>query len=398
MPLVFVHGVATRPTKEQQAEIVQRDALLRAIVFQDDEATILNPDWGSRAVAFSPDLPWLPNPRSLEAFDASGEEDDGAERFEVGLGEIATQDAAQAVDLAVLSALEQAVRDAAASDRPRDAADPQLLELARLAADYVGPHLTDETDAPRGLAELAAGSDEGFADALDAEFEALAPADVEAYGLFGRLRDAVSGLPGLVGNGLSDMVLKRKRRSLSHAVALFLGDIFVYLRERDTAGPGGTATRLFAPILDDLIAAAAAARATREPFVVIGHSLGGVLLYDLLTDRACLARIEAEAPGFAIDLWLTVGSQPGFFADLGLYAGKPRTASGLLARPSPVRAWHNVYDFTDVFSFLCAPFFEDVADFGYDTRVDLIHAHSGYFKRPSFYKRLQLRLRDLGHL
>jgi hypothetical protein len=106
----------------------------------------------------------------------------------------------------------------------------------------------------------------------------------------------------------------------------------------------------------------------------VGHSLGGVILYDLLTDRAVLERIEAETGvPLAVDALFTVGSQPGFFADLGLYSKKP-TAESKLARPSPVAAWMNVFDFTDVFSFLCAPMFDDVKDFGYDTVVNLIHA------------------------
>jgi hypothetical protein len=177
-----------------------------------------------------------------------------------------------------------------------------------------------------------------------------------------------------------------------------LGDVFFYLRQRDVTGPAGTAARLFDPILVDLIKAAQSERAEREPFVVVGHSLGGVLLYDILTDRTCLDRLEAEAPGFKIDAWLTVGSQPGFFADLKLYGDRPKDAAGRLAKPACVANWMNVYDFTDVLSFLSAPFFADVEDFGYDTAVDLLHAHSAYFKRPSFYKRLELRLKGLGHL
>jgi alpha-beta hydrolase superfamily lysophospholipase len=156
--------------------------------------------------------------------------------------------------------------------------------------------------------------------------------------------------------------------------------------------------RLFEPIILDLIKAAKVERASREPLVVVGHSLGGVLLYDILTDRDCLDRLEREAPGFKIDAWLTVGSQPGFFADLGLYPDKPKNAAGQLSKPACVNNCLNVYDFTDVFSFLCKPFFEGVDDFGYDTAVDLIHAHSAYFKRPSFYKRLELRLHGLSYL
>ena len=186
-----------------------------------------------------------------------------------------------------------------------------------------------------------------------------------------------------------------KRRDLSKSVAFFLGDIFVYLRQHDVAGDQGVQARLFTPILDDLIAAHHAPRRAQEPFVVVGHSLGGVLLYDLLTDPVCLNRLRTEAAGLKIDLLATVGSQPGFFADLKLYRDKPR-AGNLLAKPANVAAWHNVFDYTDVFSFLAARAFDGVMDFGYDTAVNVLAAHSAYFKRPSFYQRMRKRLQILG--
>ena len=196
-----------------------------------------------------------------------------------------------------------------------------------------------------------------------------------------KIKEGISALGGWIGNATSDAVLRLKRRTLSHGAALFLGDVFVYLRQREVAGAEGTRQRLFAPIIADLIKAAKIPRQPKEPFVVVGHSLGGVLLYDILTDPPSLQQITAEVPEFRIDLWLTVGSQPGFFADLGLYSDKPRPTAKL-KRPDCVSNWLNVYDFTDVFSFLCAPFFDGVDDFGYDTKIDLFEAHSAYFLRP----------------
>jgi hypothetical protein len=83
------------------------------------------------------------------------------------------------------------------------------------------------------------------------------------------------------------------------------------------------------------------------------------------------------------------------FADFGLFLNRAKNSSGRYNKPLCVANWLNVYDYTDVFSFLCAPFFDDVDDFGYDTVVDLLQAHSAYFKRSSFYKRLELRLKEL---
>lgn len=44
MPLVHVHGVATRPTKEYLAFVKQRDALYRSLVFKSETTMICNPD------------------------------------------------------------------------------------------------------------------------------------------------------------------------------------------------------------------------------------------------------------------------------------------------------------------------------------------------------------------
>src|SRR4051812_41890473 len=127
MPLVFVHGVAKRPSDEQKAEVEQRSALFRAITFRNDAVMVFNPDWGSNAVAFTESLPWLPTPEATSRPFAASEAalSDGTAR-EVGLGRIAKVDGAQAVDLPVLAALEEAV----ATGDPARAVDKELIALA----------------------------------------------------------------------------------------------------------------------------------------------------------------------------------------------------------------------------------------------------------------------------
>lgn len=390
MPLVHVHGVATRPTKEYLAFVEQRDALYRSLVFQSKTTTIRNPDWGSHAVQFSDDLRWLPNPSGNQRFAIGGDPDD----VTVGLGQLVTQDAEQAVDLAVMSALELQIAKAIKFDAPELAADPETIALAAAAADL----LSDEgvlTEEPKGLDTLRADSDVAFAATLGGRLEQN---EQQAFGLGDTLKDAVKSIGGVIGNAVSDLALRGFRRDLSQGISIFLGDVFIYLGKRDVAGEQGTRERIFEPIIADLVVAAKEARSTGEPLVVVGHSLGGVILYDILTDQSALNQIAvAIGAPIAIDTLFTVGSQPGFFADLGLYATRP-TATAKLAKPASVGNWMNVFDFTDVFSFLCAPMFDDVKDFGYDTVVNLLHAHSAYFQRPSFYKRMRVRLQELGAL
>ena len=396
MSLVFIHGVANRATPEELAAIKQRDALFRTIVFQGAR-DIKNPDWGSHAVAFSSDLRWIPAPSGNEHFGAG----DAPIGSDLGLGTIAKTDGAQAVDLLVMAALERDIKEAAANAAPDLAATPKRIAIAKDAADFLdrsGVLQGDGgalQDAPKGLAELVAPTDDAFGDALRAE---LITTGTQAYGALDRISDAVRSLGGLLGNGLSDLALRAKRRDLSRGVSLFLGDIFVYLGKRNVFGTDGTRDRIFAPIIADLVAATLSAKAANQKLIVVAHSLGGVILYDMLTDASVVAEIEQGIGGeLRIDALFTVGSQPGFFADLGLYPVTP-TAAAKLKKPASVGTWMNVFDYTDVFSFLCAPMFEDVKDFGYDTAVDLFHAHTAYFQRPSFYQRMRVRLQEIGVL
>lgn len=407
MPLVFVHGVATRPSDEYAAMVAQRDALFRSLVFKSNAVAILNPDWGSFGVEFGADLPWLPNPDAIDVFSAGGSDPGlaiGPSDLEgrLALGSIAARDAEQAIDLVAMASLDEAIREAARLGTPQAAASPQAIELAEVVGDYLQTkdrtRDTAATGQPDGIAALATADNSAFADALAAELK-FPDTGPEAYGTGDRIRGAMGYLTRLIGNGASDLVLKAVRRDLSRSVSLFLGDIFVYLRGRDLDGAKGTRERIFKPVISALAEGAKAPRSPGEPFIVVGHSLGGVILYDILTDASARTDLEAAIGGaIEIDALFTVGSQPGFFADLGLYPGGRPAGGTKLPMPVGVESWMNVFDFTDVFSFRCAHIFEEVQDFGYDTITDLLQAHGAYFLRPSFYKRIRARLKELNKI
>lgn len=209
-----------------------------------------------------------------------------------------------------------------------------------------------------------------------------------AFGLGGSLiqaaGDLVNGGRNLLGRGLTALF----RDKLNPFVAAFLGDVFVYLREDDRR------KTIRAKVIGDLIAAYAA-RQPGEKLVVIGHSLGGVILYDLLSDRP--AELPAEVQ---IDLLMTVGSQPGLFEELKLFTASddtiPRTGVDKVPRLAHVADWVNVYDPIDLFGFRAQPMFEGCEDFVFSSATGLIDAHTAYFKRPQFHQRLHVRLRAKG--
>jgi hypothetical protein len=376
MPLVFVHGVATRPSPEYHSVIAQRDAFFRSLVIGKDDA-IYDPDWGSNAVKFAKGG-WVPNKSAAEAWSmGSPPRAAGASLAAI----VATKNQEAAIDLAIGALLADQAKAGTALSQDE-------LELFEAAVRYLEGQIDD-------TAFSGAENDSQFVDTLEALLDLPAPAQqVEAMGikaLFSSMAKSLRDATDHLRNASSDVILGFIRKSLSNHVALFLGDVFVYLRWREQDGANGTYNRIFKPIIDDLVAANAARNPDRQ-LIVVGHSLGAVMLYDLLTDARALAEIaERSGAPLAVDALVSVGAQPGLFADMGLYAGAV-DADGKLAQPACVRRWMNVYDYTDILSFRTEPFFANVKDFEFDNVSGALDAHSAYFQRPSFYKRLRARL------
>lgn len=390
MPLVFVHGVATRQSPEYKAQVYQRDILFKTLVLPRG-AQVFDPDWGSNAVKFTPALPWLPEPGAAEAFGMGATQPGSGQ---IGIGRLAKKNPAAAVDVAFEVGLALRATAATKAGQLAQALSEKDLKAFEAAVRYLETGVDADVFQPEG-------TDAAFLADLAAELaphanEAAATAEAMGWGsdTLKWLGDGLKELVSPVSNVASDAVLRIVRRPLSEQVALFLGDIFVYLRWRETDGPAGTANRIFAPIIADL-SKAAKLRSKEDPLIVVAHSLGGVVLYDLFSDRRAVQKIEADSGAkFVVDAWITVGSQPSLFADMGLYATQA-DVNGLRPRPSPISAWLNVYDYTDVLSFCCAKVFRDVEDFEFDNVTGLFNAHSAYFQRPSFYKRLRERLKGL---
>ncbi|MFD3542659.1 hypothetical protein ACFWUQ_24655 [Streptomyces sp. NPDC058662] len=127
------------------------------------------------------------------------------------------------------------------------------------------------------------------------------------------------------------------------------------------------------------------ARITAEPgpTVLIGHSLGGIALFDLLA----LAAARGEpVPGAA--LLVTVGSQAPFLHELGALTA---LAPGAKLPPGFPR-WLNVYDRQDVLAYLAAPVFpgdERISDHEVSSRQPFPACHSAYWKQASLYRRIE---------
>jgi pimeloyl-ACP methyl ester carboxylesterase len=396
MPVVFVHGVATRQTPTYDADVKQRDQLFRRLVMGPDDDSIGDPDWGSTAVKLDRDG-WIPQKGAAETF-AGGTTVLPTEGRSLAAA-VATRNVGLGVDLAFGALLKreserQATAPTGLSDAELDAFAKAVAYLERQAnPNGQGSDFTEDVTDAKFAQTLGLALSTG-------EHQAPAPpavGAVETYGLvddvFAAIGKALKDVTDPLRNTASDALLSLFRAPLSEKVALFLGDIFVYLRGREDGTSRGDYNRIFHPVIDALVEGANN-RQGDQPLIVLGHSLGGVILYDLLSDDRCLTAIRAKTAGeFRVDHLVTVGSQPGLFANMNLFP-QELPHGGRLPCPACVVDWMNVYDYTDVFSFTAAPFFNDVTDFEFDNVSGLLDAHTAYFQRPSFYQRLRARLKE----
>jgi hypothetical protein len=199
------------------------------------------------------------------------------------------------------------------------------------------------------------------------------------------VRDAVGTAIDRAGNFLSTKLLASSRESLNGELGRFFGDVFIYLDKRGTvAAQPGVIGQTILKAIDDAIKAA-----PNEPLVIVGHSLGGVVTYDLL---------GFYRPDIKVDLFVTVGSQIGHFEEMKLFRlSDPAIRAPAKATPPPnVLKWINVYDIVDIFSYALTGIF-DRFDFDgeYDTKTYVIKAHSAYFNQARLYERLRARIDQL---
>lgn len=204
-----------------------------------------------------------------------------------------------------------------------------------------------------------------------------------------------------VGETLREAGMKRVRTTVTAIrrpfevfVPTFLGDVMTYLSTRGNAtAPGPIPLR----VLETLEVAQFAADARAEPVVVLTHSMGGQILYDLLTHF--IPRMP-EHRGIRVDFWCATASQIGLFEELKLFLeSDPHLGadSGTLA-PRPPAAhlggWWNVWDHADLLSFRAAGIVDGVDDGPFFAAGTLATDHFRYLDSASLYRTLASRIRQ----
>jgi pimeloyl-ACP methyl ester carboxylesterase len=118
-----------------------------------------------------------------------------------------------------------------------------------------------------------------------------------------------------------------------------------------------------------------AVESATPPVTLVGHSLGGIMCVSLLARR--------QLPG--VERLVTVGSQSGFFYEIGALPGLPYGTE----LPDHVPAWLNIYDRRDILSYLAAPLFgERVVDVAVDNGQPFPQSHSAYWTNPAVWREI----------
>jgi len=197
------------------------------------------------------------------------------------------------------------------------------------------------------------------------------------------------------------------RSPLNNLVTTFIGDVLTYIRERGTStSPGPIPARALKMLLEASViqkkqlAESKDKNPAKEPLVVLSHSMGGQITYDLVTH---FLPNDPQYKDVYIDFWCASASQVGFFEELKLFLASDEQYSSKsgkqvpLPDPKHLGYWWNVWDHNDFISYSAKGIFEGVEDAVYNTGMFLVEAHGGYLVRPSFFRQFAAKLKaELG--
>ena len=390
MPLVFVHGVSVRAGESYDRQLEFRDEAFRQHVLRNPTAVVHNPYWGDLGASAAWNHASLPGERLL-MLDALSNQDPvpveqvliaeeaaGHTRPRTVLLDVAIQDFGEAVDLLISTAVEESGIDA--------------QELVEVATELTGYAAAEPT--PDWVHEVA--NDYTFLERLRFESEAWAARRSRAGGggaqqavierdiaavtsVWDGLRVAIDRIRDAIANWHWGQPGRSLRRTIQPYVTNFFGDIFVYLKSRGTlAEPGAIVERIAAALRE-----AEAAATPDDPTVVVAHSMGAAITYDVLTYFATDAYV---------DTFVTVGSQVSWFEEMKLFAASdpnvPNIRQSHAPRPHNVGRWLNVIDSSDYLSYAIEPIFRGVTDVTFDSGRGPLAAHTEYFKGMGFYRLL----------
>ncbi|MET9630323.1 hypothetical protein ABZX92_22920 [Lentzea sp. NPDC006480] len=361
MALVYVHGIGNRPGRSYDEAAHRREVLFRTVLLPAAGLTgapVVMPCWGGLTRPPRWGLASLPH-KGTERLGPDADERDALVEQAPSLLIIARQSVSDALD-ALYTMIDAQYRQ------------ENLLAQAQDFVRYIGlreslyPHVPENVRYP-WLNEVR--TDIEFVDRLVAE---VWPPEGETLGAGSPIRDLLvsaarrfNPTPLVVGAG---------RRLVSANTALLLADVLQYTALRGTRDEPGEVISLVGKAIEEAAA----------PRIVLAHSMGGNIVYDLLSHYR---------PDLRVDVFVTVGSQVGLFEELSLFReSSTDPEAGKVPLPPGIGKWVNVVDLADPLSFRVAPIFAGADDYGYPSRATW--AHTAYLKQPNFHARIGRRIAE----
>jgi hypothetical protein len=400
MPIIYMHGVNTRDPKhfEPVREYLRR--IVAPVIARDpDNASIRPANWFP--LCDPPKWEGIARPATLLGQGAE------IERSELLDAIIAKVPRAAAPSSAFTSGQATPPTQQARLDElsAEDLADLIAVAVASNSVDglqraRIGIAADRVARDPAIRANLKAAKD------LDAQLTILSDsvqADVErqstlagqgALDFLRGMRDRVSeslsrtlGSPAAIGS----LVAGELRPKLNDSVTRFLGDVLFYMTRRGTAAAPGLIPKV---LIDELTLAQTNKEARGgEPIVLLTHSMGGQIAYDVVTSF-----LPAAGSNIKVDFWCATASQVGYFEELNMFLASSTEFSKATGKPTPLASanlghWWNVWDRNDIVSFTTRGIFANgIDDEEYWSGMSLAAAHGGYLERPSFYRRFAEKL------
>ena len=269
-------------------------------------------------------------------------------------------------DLLLAEVLHEISKDSAALEAVKTSTDD--IELLKRLQKRVFELLEAKADEQERANSIATNGGQALGAENSSWSDTLSNVKDRVGEFFGRVRNAPA-------RAATATTLKFTREALNAQLTRFTGDVFEYLNNRDVNGkPGPIVQR----VLDAIDAAAKAG--LNDPWFIVTHSMGGNILYDVLTHYR---------PDLDVAVWLSVGGQVGLFEEMKLFHASnvniPPPAS-VPAGFAKVDCWLNIYDPVDPFSYLAEPVFGNaVKDIEFSTGASGTSAHTAYFKQRSFF-------------
>lgn len=415
MPFVFVHGVNTRAGDAYDKGVNARHKFLSQVTFpklafsQTKRLAFYDPYWGGEGA--KPRWQNRSMPRYGDKFEAMGAAENAIADTVNSKIDFTTNDKAIILKIARKNGITAAL-DVLMLQLVREGATEADLKEFTPAGSSVG-RFAKENEFPNWLTEVD--DDDTFIYRLSREVEksnAHPGAAAMGFGnVWERLKETAARIGNSVDDRTSQAILTLAREKLQEQATLFLGDAFVYFKNRwidkDKArrkpeapvDPVAIRNGLVSDVIPSIVLQALLdgnnARTKDDPYlIVMAHSMGGNIMYDLCTDF-----LSYVNPRFDIDLLITVGSQFSMFQEIDMFSGvklpQQIGKDSRISKPTIIRKWINCFDKNDIFGYNASAIFDDVEDFEYDTGFGVTGAHGGYFERFSFYDRLGIRIADL---